>query len=108
MRGTRWILGVGALAAVGLLGVAFGASSTDEGGGATPVHVGRLTQLEQSGTMRQMLQQHQDMLSQMQASLTPQMLQMMRTDPMWQMLQSGDMIRLQEEHQGDIDRMLAR
>jgi hypothetical protein len=99
---------VAALAAAGLLGVGLGASSTNDGTGATWVHVGRLTQLEQSGTMRQMLRRHQDMLSQMQASMTPQMLQMMRNDPMWQMLQSGDMIRLQEEHEADIGRMLAR
>jgi hypothetical protein len=102
------MLGVAAFAAVGLLGVGLGASSDDHGGGVTPVHVGRLTELEQSGTMRQMLRQHQDMLSQMQATMTPQMLQMMRNDPMWQMLQSGEIIRLQEEHEGDIDRMLAR
>ena len=107
MRGARWILGGAALAATGLLGVAVGTSSTDDGGG-TPLHAGQLTHLEQTGAMRQMLQQHQDMLSQMQATMTPQMLAMMRTDPMSQMLQSGEMIRLQEEHQADIDRMLAR
>jgi len=108
MKGTPWILGVAAVAAVGLLGVAVGAGSTDAGTGTAPIHAGRLTQLEQTGTMRQMLQQHQDMLTQMQATMNPQMLEMMRNDPMWRMLQSGDMIRLQEEHQDDIDRMLAR
>ena len=47
-------------------------------------------------------------MSQMQAGLSPQMLEIMRNDPIWQMLESGDMIGLMEEHQCDIDRMLAR
>lgn len=106
MRGTRWIVGVGAVAAVGLLGVTVATSSDHDG--TAPVRTGRLVQMEQSGDVHAMLQQHQDMMSRMQASLTPQMQEQMRADPMWQMLSSGELIRLMEEHQGDIDRMLAR
>ena len=106
MKGTRWIVGVAALGAVGLLGLAVGRSTANDYTG--PARSGRLTQMEHSGEMHAMLQQHQDMMSQMQSSLSPQMLELMSTDPMWRMLGSGDMIRLMEEHQGDIDRMLAR
>ena len=105
MRRTGWIVGVGAVAAAGLLGVAVATSSDHEG---NEVRTGRLVQMEQSGDVHSMLQQHQDMMSRMQASLTPQMQEQMRADPMWQMLSSGELIRLMEEHQGDIDRMLAR
>lgn len=106
MKRTGWIIGVGALAAVGLLGLAVGLSTANDD--TRPANTGRLTKLEHSGEMHAMLQQHQNMMSQMQASLTPQMLELMRSDPMWQMLGSGELIRLMEEHQGDIDRMLAR
>lgn len=106
MKGTRWIAGAAALTAVGLLGLAVGSSTADDYTG--PVRTGRMTAMEHSGEMHTMLQQHQDMMSRMQASLSPQMLETMRNDPMWQMLDSGELIRLMEEHQGDIDRMLAR
>ena len=106
MRRRGWIVGVAAMAAAGLLGVAVGTSRDHDG--AAPVHTGRLVQMEQSGDLHAMLQKHQDMMSRMQASLTPQMQEQMRADPMWQMLSSGELIRLMEEHQGDIDRMLAR
>lgn len=107
MKGTPWIAGVtAALAAVGLLGLAVGRSTADDY--TAPPSTGRLTQLEHSGEMHTMLQQHQDMMSQMQAGLTPQMIEIMRNDPMWRMLASGEMTGLMEEHQKDIDRMLAR
>lgn len=106
MKINGWILGAAALGAVGLLGLAVNLGTADEG--APAGRTGRITQLEHSGEMHTMLQQHQNMMSQMQAGLSPQMLQIMRDDPMWQMLESGDMIPLMEEHQGDIDRMLAR
>lgn len=106
MKGTRWIVGIAALGTVGLLALAVGRSTANDYTG--PARSGRLTQMEHSGEMHAMLQQHQNMMSQMQASLSPQMLELMRNDPMWRMLGSGEMIGLMEEHQGDIDRMLAR
>lgn len=106
MKGKRWIAGLVAFGAIGLLGLAVGRSTANDDPG--PPRSGRLTQMEHSGEMHAMLQQHQNMMSQMQASLTPQMLELMRDDPMWRMLGSGEMISLMEEHQGDIDRMLAR
>ena len=48
------------------------------------------------------------MMDQMRVRATPQMLQMMNDDPMWQMMRSGQFIKLLEEHEGDIDQMLER
>lgn len=68
----------------------------------------RWLQMEVSGELHTMLQQHQVMMQQMQASASPQMLEIMRTDPMWQMLESGEAIKEMEQHQADINRMLAQ
>lgn len=107
MKRAQWIVVVAVLVgAVGLLGMAVGQGTANDHSG--PVKTGRMTQMVHSGEMHAMLQQHQNMMSQMQAGLTPQMLEIMRNDPMWKMLSSGEMIQLMEEHQGDIDRMLAR
>ena len=48
------------------------------------------------------------MMQQMQASASPQMLEIMRKDPMWQMLDSGELIKEMEKHQSDINRMTAQ
>lgn len=78
------------------------------GNGASPAPAGRITQLETTGEMHTMLQQHQAMMEQMRVSTTPQMTKIMEQDPMWQMLHSGQMIELMEQHQAEIDEMLAR
>lgn len=79
------------------------------GNGASPAPAaGRITQLETTGEMHTMLQQHQRMMEQMRVSTTPQMTKIMEQDPMWQMLHSGQMIELMEQHQAEIDEMLAR
>ena len=69
---------------------------------ATPAGDDRWMQREQSGEIHTMLQQHQAMMQQMQASASPQMLEIMRKDPMWQMLDSGELIKEMERHQNDI------
>jgi hypothetical protein len=63
---------------------------------------------ESGGDVQSMIDQHQAMMDQMRVSATPQMLQMMNDDPMWQMMRSGEFIKLLEEHEGDIDQMLGR
>ena len=60
------------------------------------------------GRALSMVDRHQPMMDQMRVSATPQMLQLMDTDPMWQMMRSGAYVRVLEEHESDIDRMLAR
>lgn len=75
---------------------------------AAPVRQDRILQMERRGELHTMLQQHQAMMQQMQASASPQMLEIMRNDPMWQMLESGELVKDMEEHQADINRMLAQ
>ena len=68
----------------------------------------RLATLEAGGDARTMVEAHQAMMDQMRVNATPQMLQLMNSDPMWQMMRSGEYVRLLEEHEENIDRMLAR
>lgn len=75
---------------------------------ATPLGEDRFAVLEADGDVGTMVEQHQAMMDQMRASATPQMLELMNNDPMWQMMRSGEYLRLLEEHEANIDRMLAR
>lgn len=68
----------------------------------------RLATMEAGGRARTMVEAHQAMMDQMRVNATPQMLQLMNSDPMWQMMRSGEYVRLLEEHEENIDRMLAR
>ncbi len=52
-----------------------------------------------------MLESDQQMLERMRTSLSPSMKTMIQNDPIWT---DPDMIRLQEEYQAQLDRMIAR
>ena len=101
----RWLLLLvvvsGSVVALGL---------TTRGGSSSPSSSGlckdKLTQMEHTGTMATMLQQHQNMMEQMRAALSPQMQQRMDTDPMWQNMRSGDFTQMMQEQQQQIVRML--
>lgn len=102
---------IGAFAGAGALV----ALDDDDATGIPPMHtgapmgdVGRMTRMEQSGEMHDVAERHRQMLEQMQTNASPQMLDLMNNDPMWQMMRSGEWARLDEEHQEDIDRMLGR
>lgn len=104
----KWIIVTSVVVIVGLIGgiVALGAiASRDDG---IVAHPSRMMRMEGSGEMHGMLQQHQDMLDRMRADASPQMLEMMENDPMTQMMRTGTMMRMQEEHQAEMDRMLGR
>jgi hypothetical protein len=68
----------------------------------------QLAALEADGEVRTMVDLHQAMMDHMRVTATPQMLQLMNADPMWQMMRSGQYISLLEEHEENIDQMLAR
>ena len=55
-----------------------------------------------------MLGPHQTMMDQMRVSVSEAMTNLMNTDPMWQMMRSGAFLVALEQHEQDIDRMLAR
>ena len=107
-----------AMVLVAVIAVSSGDDSTSTGIGTQPsvttatttpsVAEDRWLERERSGELHTMLQQHQAMMQQMQASASPQMLEIMRNDPMWQMLESGELIKEMEEHQDDINQMLAQ
>jgi hypothetical protein len=100
---TALVVIAGLIAAVSVLGAMAGRDET-----TTVRNPGRMTQMEQSGQMHEMLQQHQDMLGRMRSDASPQMRKEMENDTMTQMMQTGEMIRMQEQHQNEIDRMMGR
>ena len=68
--------------------------------------VGRFTEMEQSGQMSKIWDQHRQMIERMQEDASPAMLEMMNNDPMWQMMRTPEWARMDAQHQEDIDRML--
>lgn len=101
----RWVLLFvvvsGAFVAIGL--ATRGGSS---GSSTSGLCKDKLTQMEHTGAMATMLQQHQNMMEQMRAALSPQMQQRMDADPMWQSMRSGDFTQMMQDQQQQIDRML--
>ena len=93
------------VAAIITVGLVAGSDGGDDG---QPIQTGRLTQLEHSGELSVMLEQHRQMLEAMQDDVSPAMLERMNNDPMWQMLRTDEWARLDEEHQADLDRMLGQ
>jgi len=85
-----------------------GSTTTLTGGEPADVAEDRLASLESTGRALTMVEQHQAMMDQMRVNATPAMLQLMNNDPMWQMMRSGEYVRLLEEHEENIDQMLAR
>lgn len=55
-----------------------------------------------------MIDVHDSMMDQMRASLNPSMNDLMNRDPMWRMMRSSTFIPALQDHEQDIDRMLAR
>lgn len=52
--------------------------------------------------------QHEAMMQRMRAGVTPAMVEQMRIDPMWRMMREDRYVRLMEQDQAQIDRMLGR
>ena len=126
-RGSRRRIVVGAVLFLVLpvfivAGVLIGASGPDDGSAVRATRTStvewpattpeladdKFAALEAGGDVRTMVERHQAMMDEMRATATPQMLELMNDDPMWQMMRSGEYIRLLEEHEENIDRMLGR
>jgi uncharacterized membrane protein len=71
-------------------------------------HPGQMMMMERSGEMGDMLKQHQQMLEHMRSDAHQDMRKLMDKDPMTHMMQSGDMLRLHEQHRADVERLLDR
>jgi hypothetical protein len=103
-RSWKIALGGGLVLVVVLAAVVTGFSDD----GTSAPKVGRMTRMEQSGELDEMLEQHRQMILRMQDDASPAMLELMNNDPLWQMMRSPEWARLDEEHQEDIDRMLSK
>ena len=103
-RSWKVAIGVAAVVFLAVLGLVL-ASNKGEGGSAPGVS--RLTEMEQSGEMSEIWEQHRQMLERMQEDASPAMLEIMNNDPMWQMMRTPEWARMDEQHQEDLDRMLS-
>lgn len=104
----RWTV-IGLLVALGaVLTIGVGVAGDRRAADVPPAQVGRLTEMESTGEMQSVLEQHRVMLEQMRNDASPAMLQRMNADPMWQMLRSADWAQLDAQHRADIDRMLGK
>ena len=92
----------------GIVGVAVasGGDGKDSSSSSGRLCNNKLVQMENSGAMQRMIYQHQNMLGQMRASLSPQMQQLMDDDPMWKSMRTGEFTQMFQDQQAAIDQML--
>jgi hypothetical protein len=94
-RARRWLAGI---AAVMLLGA-----------GALAVASATATQQPSAGVSHHLYSaEHTAMMQRMRLDASPAMVEQMRADPMWQMMRNPRSIRLMEQEQAGLDRMLGR
>ena len=105
-RGWKVAIALTAVVFVALLGVVLAWNGDDEGTPSAPV--GRITEMEQSGEMSQVWEQHRQMIERMQEDASPAMLEIMNNDPMWQMMRTPEWAQMDQQHQEDIDRMIGK
>jgi len=103
-RGWKVAMAVTTVVFVALLGIVLAVNGADDGTTSKPV--GRITEMEQSGQMSEIWEQHRQMIERMQEDASPAMLEIMNNDPMWQMMRTPEWARMDAQHQEDIDRML--
>lgn len=103
-RGWKVTIGVTAVVFVAVLSLVLAWSGADDDN--PTARVGQITEMEQSGEMSQVWEQHRQMIERMQEDASPAMLELMNNDPMWQMMRTPEWARMDEQHQADIDRML--
>lgn len=91
---------------VALVGAVLASNGADKG--QPTARVGRITEMEMSGEMGAVLEQHRQMIEQMQQDASPAMLELMNKDPMWKMMRSPGWAQMDEQHQKDLDRLLGK
>ncbi|QGG94154.1 hypothetical protein [Actinomarinicola tropica] len=102
-RAWKTAIGVTVVVFVAVLALVMAANGDDDNPSQP---ASRITEMEQSGEMSQIWEQHRQMLERMQEDASPAMLAIMNNDPMWQMMRTPEWARMDEQHQEDIDRML--
>ena len=101
----KWVVPL-VVVIIGLVAVGVATRGGNSNSRASGLCNDKFTQMEHSGTMSTMLKEHQNMMEQMRAGLSPQMSQLMDADPMWKSMRSGDFTRMMQDQQQQIDRML--
>lgn len=87
---------------------AFGLTNGSTTSPKTSPAVGRISELEQSGAMHTLLEQHRQMLQRMQSDASPAMLEIMKNDPIWQMMRTPEWAQLDLQHEQELNRSLGR
>lgn len=100
MKTLQMLVGAWLVFVLFVVAIAIAGSPSASSPGPRPSHqvVSDLGQLD-------MLDADQQMLQQMRVVVTPNMVSMIEADPMWV---DPDMIRLQEEYQAQLDRMIGK
>jgi hypothetical protein len=106
LRRSKWLIALGVLL-ITLIVISL-ATSDNSGPSTTGLRNDKLTQTIENGSMQRMLEQHRSMLEQMRSGLSPQMQQLMDADPMWKLMRTGELTKMTEDQQQQIDRMLVR
>ena len=101
----KWVVPL-VIVIIGVVAVGFATRGTSSNSRASGLCNDKFTQMEHRGTMATMLKEHQNMMEQMRASVSPQMLQLMDKDPMWKSMRSGEFTQMMQDQQQQIDRML--
>jgi len=103
-RGWKVASALAAVVFVVVLGIVLAVNGAEDDTPTAPV--GRITEMEQTGEMSEVWEQHRQMIERMQEDASPAMLELMNNDPMWQMMRTPEWAQMDAQHQEDIDRML--
>jgi hypothetical protein len=98
------------LGAILLAGAGFGVGYAvgDDGHGASEDHgLGndRMAVMMADGSMPRMMEDFTAMMTQLRESMTPEMRQQMDRDEMWQLMESGELQKMMEQHGASMGEM---
>ncbi len=103
----RWMLILGAVVvAAAVFGVGYAVG--DDGHGADDQHglgSDRMAVMMADGSMPEMMNDFTSMMTQLRESMTPEMRQQMDSDAMWQLMESGKLQKLMDEHGASMSEM---
>ena len=109
-NGRHWwigLLGAYVAALTIMAGLAVSGAFPDTGTSNSRPHGGS-AHTAQSEQDRAMLARHQHMQEQMRLDTSPQMLDNMNADPMWDQMRNAEYTTMLEDQQDEIDRMLGK
>jgi hypothetical protein len=102
-----WVFVLGAVLLVGA-GFGMGYAVGDDGHGASDEHgLGndRMAVMMADGSMPVMMEDFTTMMTQLRESMTPEMRQQMDRDEMWDLMESGELKKVMDEHGASMSEM---